>query len=233
MGQLKIYLDTADLSLVKKFSKSLTISGFTSNPTIIRKQKIKDYSIFSKQFSKATNKPISLEVFADDFDLMKKEAIKLNSFGQNIYIKIPITNSKGKSSIPLIKELLLREIKINITAVFTIKQLKLIHNIVKKDNKIIISIFCGRIMDSGIYPNEISNFAKKKFGKFSNVKILWASTREVYNIIQAKKLNFDIITVPPEIFYKIKFIGYNQNKFSRDTVEMFVRDAKESKLKII
>jgi transaldolase len=132
--------------------------------------------------------------------------LQLNSFGKNIYIKIPITNSKGKSSIPLIKELLFRKIKINITAVFTIKQLKLIHNIVKKDNKIIISIFCGRIMDSGIYPDKISNFAKEKFGKFSNVKILWASTREVYNIIQAKKLNFDIITVPPEIFYKRKFL---------------------------
>lgn len=162
MGQLKIYLDTADLRLVKKFSKNSKIGGFTSNPTLVRKQKIKDYSLFSKQFSKATNKPISLEVFSDNFYLMKKEAIKLSSFGKNIYVKIPITNSKGKSTIHLIEELLLKKIKINITAVFTSKQLKSIHSIIKKDNKIIISIFCGRIMDSGIYPSKIVNFAKKK-----------------------------------------------------------------------
>jgi transaldolase len=233
MDKLKIYLDTADLKVVKKFSKNSKITGFTSNPTIIKKQKVKNYKSFAKKFASFTNKPISLEVFADDFTLMEKEAIILNSYGKNIYIKIPIINSKGKSSIPLIKKLLLKKIKINITAVFTVKQIKLILEILKKNYDVIISIFCGRIMDSGIYPDKISSYTKKRLKKFPNVKILWASTREVFNIIQAKQLNFDIITITPEIFSKMKFIGYNQSKFSKDTVAMFIKDAKQSRLKII
>jgi len=233
MDKLKIYIDTADLKIIKNLSKNKKVKGFTSNPSIIRKQKITNYNNFIQKISKLTNKPISLEVFSDNFKKMKMEAIKINSFSDNIFVKIPITNSKGKLSLKLIKELLQKKIKINITAVFTIKQLNLISKIIKREDKVIISIFCGRIMDTGIYPKKIIDFAKKKFRKYKNTKLLWASTREIYNIIQAQKLNFDIITITPDIFNKLKFIGYNQEKFSRDTVKMFVTDAKKSRLKII
>lgn len=233
MGKLKIYIDTADLKIIKSLSKNKKVEGFTSNPSIIRKQKITDYNYFIQKFLRLTNKPISLEVFSDNFNKMRIEAIKINSFGKNIFVKIPITNSKGKLSLKLIKELLQKKIKVNITAVFTIRQLNLVSKIIKKDDKVIISIFCGRIMDAGIYPKKIIKFANKKFKKYRNIKLLWASTREVYNIIQAQELNFDVITITPDIFYKLKFIGYNQEKFSRDTVKMFVNDAKKSGLKII
>jgi len=233
MLKIKIFLDTADLKVIKKNINNKEISGFTTNPTLISKNNINNYLQFAKEITQITNKPLSLEVFSDDFKKMETEAKILSKISDNIFVKIPIVNSKGKSSAPLIKKLLEDKMKLNITAIFTINQLIGLKKIIKKNDQVILSVFCGRIMDSGIYPDKISKFAKTVFKNFKKVQLLWASTREIYNLIQAKKLNYDIITIPPDILSKKKFFNYNQEKFSIDTVKSFLNDAKKSKLKII
>jgi transaldolase len=233
MLKIKIFLDTADLKVIKKNINNKEISGFTTNPTLISKNKINNYLQFAKEITQITNKPLSLEVFSDDFKKMETEAKILSKISDNIFVKIPIVNSKGKSSAPLIKKLLEDKMKLNITAIFTINQLIGLKKIIKKNDQVILSVFCGRIMDSGIYPDKISKFAKTVFKNFKKVQLLWASTREIYNLIQAKKLNYDIITIAPDILSKKKFFNYNQEKFSIDTVKSFLNDAKKSKLKII
>jgi len=233
MLKIKIFLDTADLKVIKKNINNKEISGFTTNPTLISKNKINNYLQFAKEITQITNKPLSLEVFSDDFKKMETEAKILSKISDNIFVKIPIVNSKGKSSAPLIKKLLEDKMKLNITAIFTINQLIGLKKIIKKNDQVILSVFCGRIMDSGIYPDKISKFAKTVFKNFKKVQLLWASTREIYNLIQAKKLNYDIITIAPDILRKKKFFNYNQEKFSIDTVKSFLNDAKKSKLKII
>ena len=233
MLKIKIFLDTADLKVIKKNINNKEISGFTTNPTLISKNNINNYLQFAKEITQITNKPLSLEVFSDDFKKMETEAKILSKISDNIFVKIPIVNSKGKSSAPLIKKLLEDKMKLNITAIFTINQLIGLKKIIKKNDQVILSVFCGRIMDSGIYPDKISKFAKAVFKNFKKVQLLWASTREIYNLIQAKKLNYDIITIAPDILSKKKFFNYNQEKFSTDTVKSFLNDAKKSKLKII
>jgi transaldolase len=233
MLKIKIFLDTADLKVIKKNINIKEISGFTTNPTLISKNNINNYLQFAKEITQITNKPLSLEVFSDDFKKMETEAKILSKISDNIFVKIPIVNSKGKSSAPLIKKLLEDKMKLNITAIFTINQLIGLKKIIKKNDQVILSVFCGRIMDSGIYPDKISKFAKTVFKNFKKVQLLWASTREIYNLIQAKKLNYDIITIAPDILSKKKFFNYNQEKFSIDTVKSFLNDAKKSKLKII
>ena len=233
MLKIKIFLDTADLKVIKKNINNKEISGFTTNPTLISKNNINNYLQFAKEITQITNKPLSVEVFSDDFEKMETEAKILSKISDNIFVKIPIVNSKGKSSAPLIKKLLEDKMKLNITAIFTINQLIGLKKIIKKNDQVILSVFCGRIMDSGIYPDKISKFAKTVFKNFKKVQLLWASTREIYNLIQAKKLNYDIITIAPDILSKKKFFNYNQEKFSIDTVKSFLNDAKKSKLKII
>ena len=233
MLKIKIFLDTADLKIIKKNINNKEISGFTTNPTLISNNKINNYLKFAKNITQITKKPLSLEVFSDDFKTMEKEAKILSDISDNIFVKIPIVNSKGKSSALLIKKLLDKKMKINITAIFTINQLKKLKKVIKKNDQVILSVFCGRIMDSGIYPEKISKFAKKVFKNFKKVQLLWASTREIYNLIQAKKLDYDIITISPDILNKKKFFEYDQEKFSIDTVKGFLSDAKKSKLKII
>ena len=233
MLKIKIFLDTADLKVIKKNINIKEISGFTTNPTLISKNNINNYMQFAKEITQITHKPLSLEVFTDDFKKMETEAKILSKISDNIFVKIPIVNSKGKSSAPLIKKLLEDKMKLNITAIFTINQLIGLKKIIKKNDQVILSVFCGRIMDSGIYPDKISKFAKTVFKNFKKVQLLWASTREIYNLIQAKKLNYDIITIAPDILSKKKFFNYNQEKFSIDTVKSFLNDAKKSKLKII
>jgi transaldolase len=233
MSNIKIFLDTADLKIIKKNINNKIIEGFTTNPTLISKNKINNYLSFAKKVSQITKKPLSLEVFSDDFKIMEKEARILSKISSNIFVKIPIVNSKGRSSIPLIKKLLSSKIKLNITAIFTISQVKKLKKIIKKYDHVILSLFCGRIMDTGVYPDKISKFSKLAFKKFRKVQILWASTREIYNLVQAKKLNYDIITISPEILDKKKFFNYSLEKFSIHTVKGFLKDAKKSKLKII
>ena len=229
----KIFCDTAEINQIKKFNKKKIVKGFTTNPSLMRKAGAKDYKSYAKKIlNVCPNKPVSLEVFADDYINMKKQAIKINTWGKNIYVKIPIVNSKGIFMGKVIKELNNQSIKLNITAVYNANQTKKILKIINKKTKVIISIFAGRAGDTGKDP--VPEFKKSLMfsKKFKNVKILWASVREPYNFLQAKQLGCHIITVPPSIIQKIEKFGKSFNQLTKETVENFLFDSKKSRFKI-
>ena len=229
----KIYCDIADLKLIKKFNKKSLVKGFTTNPSLMRNAGAKNYSQYSKKILKISKKkPVSLEVFADDIRNMRKQALIINSWGNNVYVKIPVTNSKGKFMGKLIKDLNNLNIKLNITAVYTSSQTRKILKNLNKKSKVIISIFAGRAADVGKDP--IPEFKKsiKYSKKFKNVEILWASVREPYNYLQAKQLGCHIITVPPKLIEKIEKFGKPFQKLTKETVVGFLKDSKKSRFSI-
>ena len=229
----KIFCDIADLSVIKKFNKLRLIKGFTTNPSLMRKAGAKDYKLYSKKILKVCkNKPVSLEVFADDKLSMIEQGKKINSWGKNVYVKVPVVNSKNNFTGEVIKELNKNNIKLNITAVYTSKQTKKILRVINKKTKVIISIFAGRAGDTGKDP--IPEFQKSlKLSKnFKNVEILWASVREPYNYLQAKQLGCHIITVPPTIIEKIQKFGKSFKQLTQETVKAFLVDSKKSDFKI-
>ena len=229
----KIFCDIADISSIKKFNNKSIIKGFTTNPSLMKKAGAKDYKSYSKQILKVCrNKPISFEVFADDQDSMIEQGKKINSWGKNVYVKVPVVNSKNQFSGNVIKELHNKNIKLNITAVYTAKQTEKILKLINKKTKVIISIFAGRAGDTGKDP--IPEFTKsiKLAKKFKNVEILWASVREPYNFLQAKQLGCHIITIPPLIIEKIQNFGKSFTKLTNETVKNFLIDATKSKFKI-
>ena len=229
----KIFCDIAELDLIKKFNKKNIVKGFTTNPSLMRKAGAKDYKIYSKKILKICNKkPVSLEVFADDYMGMKKQALEINKWGKNVYVKIPVTNSKGNFTGKIIRELNSKNIKLNITAVYSSKQTNQILKIINNKTKVIISIFAGRAGDVGKDP--IPEFKKSLIlaKKFKNVEILWASVREPYNYLQAKQLGCHIITVPPSLIEKIEKFGKSFRLLSLETVKGFLVDSKKSKFKI-
>jgi len=229
----KIFCDIAELDKIRKFNKKKIVKGFTTNPSLMRKAGAKDYKSYSKKILKICNKkPVSLEVFADDYNNMKKQAVKINEWGKNVYVKVPVVNSKGFFMGKIIKELNRENIKINITAVYSSKQTQRILKLINKKTKVIISIFAGRAGDTGKDP--IPEFKKSILlaKKFKNVEILWASVREPYNYLQAKQLKCHIITVPPSIIEKIEKFGKTFEKLTRETVKAFLVDSKKSKFKI-
>ena len=229
----KIFCDIAELEKIKKFNKKNIVKGFTTNPSLMRKAGAKNYELYSKNILKICDKkPVSLEVFADDYFGMKKQAVKINTWGKNIYVKIPVANSEGKFMGRIIKELNNQNVKLNITAVYSAKQTEKILKFINKKTKVIISIFAGRAGDTGKDP--VPEFKKSIFlaKKFNNVEILWASVREPYNYIQAKQLGCHIITVPPNIIEKIESFGKSFDQLTKETVRAFVVDSKKSKFKI-
>ena len=229
----KIFCDIADINLIKKFNKKNIVKGFTTNPSLMRKAGAQDYEAYSKKILKFCNiKPISFEVFGDNYNSMLDQALKINSWGKNIYVKIPVINSKGNFSGKIIKELNNKNIKLNITAVYNFNQTKKILSKINKKTKVIISIFAGRAADTGKDP--IPEFKKSiKLSKnFKNVEILWASVREPYNYLQAKELGCDIITIPPSIISKIERFGKTFDQLTKETVRGFLKDSRKSKFKI-
>ena len=229
----KIFCDIADLNQIKRFNKKNIVKGFTTNPSLMRKAGAKDYQLYSKKILNICRyKPISFEVFGDDYNSMKDQAFKINSWSKNVYVKIPVVNSKGNFTGKLIRELNNKKIKLNITAVYSAKQTKQILKIINKKTKVIISIFAGRAGDTGKDP--IPEFKKSIFfaKKFKNVEILWASVREPYNYLQAKQLGCHIITIPPSIIEKIEKFGKSFNKLTLETVKAFLIDSKKSNFKI-
>ena len=229
----KIFCDIADLNLIKKFNKKKIVKGFTTNPSLMRKAGAKDYKTYSKKILKiCNNKPVSLEVFADDINEMEKQGFQINSWGKNVYVKIPFVNSKGFFTGKVIKNLNHRNIKLNITAVYSAKQTKKILKSINKKTKVIISIFAGRAGDMGKDPipefKKSINMAKK----YKNVEILWASVREPYNFLQAKQLGCHIITIPPSIIEKIENFGKTFYQLTIETVKSFLKDSKKSRFKI-
>ena len=229
----KIFCDIADIKTIKKFNKKKIVKGFTTNPSLMRKAGAKDYKFYSKKILKiCKKKPVSLEVFADQYSGMKMQALQINSWGKNVYVKIPVVNSKGKFTGKAISFLNNKKIKLNITAVYSANQTLQILKKINKRSKVIISIFAGRMADVGKDP--IPEFKKSiKISKsYKNVSILWASTREPYNFMQSKKIGCQIITAPPMIIEKIENFGSTFKKLTTNTVKGFLIDSKKSKYKI-
>ena len=229
----KIFCDIADISSIKKFNKFKIVKGFTTNPSLMRKAGAKDYRLYSNQILKICgNKPISLEVFADDEQSMIDQGKKINSWGKNVYVKVPVVNSKNRFTGKVIKDLNNNNIKLNITAVYKAKQTEKILKVINKKTKVIISIFAGRAGDAGKDPIPELTKSIKLAKKYKNVEILWASVREPYNYLQAKQLGCHIITIPPSIIEKIKKFGKSFDQLTQETVKAFLVDSKKSNFKI-
>ena len=228
----KIFCDIADIKTITKFNKKKIVKGFTTNPSLMRKAGAKNYVNYSKEILKIIKKkPVSLEVFGDNYLSMKVQANKIKNWGKNVYVKIPICNSKGVFMGKIIKELNNKNIKLNITAVYSAKQTAKILKIINKKSKVIISIFAGRAGDVGKDPLPEIKKSIKLSKNFKNVKILWASVREPYNFIQAKQLRCQLITIPPKMIEKIEKFGKSFEKLSIETVRGFLTDSKKSNFK--
>ena len=230
--KIKIFADGADLISIRKLNSKRYISGFTTNPTLMKKSGIKDYKKFALNVLKfVKTKPISFEVFADNLNLMKQQAREISTWGKNVYVKIPVTNSKGVKTTSIIKTLSEEGINLNITALFTKRQIKETVNSLDKNTKSIISIFSGRIADAGVNPENIIKYSLK-VAKKKKIEVLWASTRETYNIFEAQKIKCHIITVPHIILNKFGLIGMDLKKLSLATVKSFLNDSIKAGFKI-
>ena len=228
----KIYCDIAEYKKIKFFRNKKIVSGFTTNPTLMKQAGAKNYENYCikiLELLKNSNKTVSFEVLADDFEGMKRQANKISNWGKNVYVKVPVINSKGQFQGKLIKYLNEKKIKINITAVFSIEQTKKILKKIDKKTNVIISIFAGRLGDAGKNPIKIIKKSIELSKKFKNVEILWASTREAFHYTQSKLIKCHIITVPPEIVLKIENFGQTPQKLSINTVKAFIKDSKKAK----
>ena len=231
--KIDIFADGANLSSITKLNKLDYISGFTTNPTLMKKAGITNYKEFAKEVvTLIPNKPESFEVFADDFIEMEDQALEIASWGENINVKIPITNTKGELTENVIGNLSSKNIKLNITAIFTLDQAIAIKNYIKEDVYTIISIFAGRIADTGIDPSDVMKKIKDNYKNKSMSKILWASPRELLNIFQAEQIGCDIITVADDILNKLHLINKDHKDYSLETVKMFYNDATSAGYKI-
>ena len=229
----KIFCDIADFKTIKFFNNKSIVDGFTTNPSLMRQAGAKNYKDYSIKILKVCKKkPISFEVFADDAKEMLKQAYKINTWGKNVYVKIPVVNSKGLFMGSVIEELSNKGIKLNITAVYTYEQTKKIYKCLNKKTKSIISIFAGRMADKGKDPLPIFKKSISLTKKNKNIEILWASTREAYNYMQAKQLKCNIITVPPKLISQINSFGKSFQAMTIDTVKGFLKDSKKSKFKL-
>ena len=229
----KIFCDSADLKVIKRFNKKKIIKGFTTNPSLMRKAGAKDYQSYSKKILKIIkNKPVSFEVFGDDDMSMIEQGQKINEWGKNVYVKVPVVNSKNKFTGKVIKELNSKNIKLNITAVYNSSQTKKILNVINKKSQVIISLFVGRAADAGKDPIPELKKSISLSKKFKNVKILWASVREPYNFLQSRQIGCHIITIPPTIIEKIEKFGKSYKQMTIETVKKFLDDSKKSNFKI-
>jgi transaldolase len=227
---VKIFADGADLEGMISLYRNPLIKGLTTNPTLMRKAGILDYESFAKDaLAFIKDKPISFEVFSDEFSEMKRQALKIRDWQQNVYVKIPITNSRSQSSIPLIKELAREKVQLNVTAILTLKQVRDVAAALNPDIPAVVSVFAGRIADTGKDPEAIMRASKELLGDLPKAELLWASVREVLNIIQADNCGSDIVTVPHDILNKaLKLVGMDLEALSLDTVKMFAQDAEKA-----
>jgi len=231
--KIQIYCDSADLQTIKRLNKNSLVKGFTTNPSLMKSAGAKDYKKYSlKLLSICRKKPISLEVFADTSNEMLKQAKTINSWGRNVYVKIPVVNSQGIYSGKVINILSNQGVKLNITAVYTAEQVKKIVKSINKNSKTIISIFSGRMSDVGKDPVPIIKEGVRLTKRLKNVSILWASTREAYNYLQAKQSGCQLITMPSTIIDKISKFGKTYQELTLDTVRKFLKDSKDSNFKI-
>ena len=230
---IKVFADGADLKSIETFNAQPYIKGFTTNPSLMRKSGVKSYKEFATKALKIIKgKPISFEVFSDEIDEMEKQAHEISSWGKNIYVKIPITNSKGEKTFKLVRKLSEKAIKCNITAILTLDQVKEIYEIANPNIDMVISIFAGRIADTGVDPNQVMKDAINLCKSKKKIEILWASTREILNIVQANNIGCHIITVPHQILNKLNGIGKDLEKLSLETVKEFLSDSRKANYKI-
>ena len=228
---IQIYADTASIDEISHFNSIDFVKGFTTNPTLISKNGAKDYIEYCKRIYDAINqKPVSFEVIADDHLDMMRQANELQNIGPNVFVKIPITNTLGVSSLNLIKELCRKKININITAIFTNEQISSLVDVLdSSENQVILSIFAGRIANAGHDPELYIKYCANKFLKYKNIQTLWASSREVFNIIQAERSKADIITLTPDLIKSAqRDLGKSLDEYSLETVKMFYNDAIKS-----
>jgi len=231
--QLKIFQDGALESDIQSAAGDPMIAGFTTNPTLMAAAGITDYEASARRLIEVANgKPISLEVFSDDFDEMFEQANSISSYGKNIFVKIPITNTKGESSVDLITSLTKSDVKLNVTAIFTQEQLLKAFQAIHSEVNCILSVFAGRIADTGIDPMPVMSECAATLEGQKYAELLWASPREVLNIYQAVETGCDIITATPDLIKKIGLYNKDLNEYSRETVQMFFDDAKEQKFSI-
>lgn len=224
--KVKIFADGADLTSIRALAQDVSIAGFTTNPTLMRQAGIEDYESFARAaIDVVSPRPISLEVFSDDFAEMKSQALKISSWGDNVYVKIPITNTKSESSLPLVSELTKSGVKVNVTAVFTNQQIDDTAQSLTGTAGANISVFAGRIADAGLDPSPYVTRAVTCAARVGNCEVIWASPREVLNIVQADQLGCHIITVTPDLLKKMSNIGKNLDVYSLETVQMFYNDA--------
>lgn len=228
--QVQIYADGADRAGILDLYAQPFIKGLTTNPTLMKKAGISDYEGFAKDILQTvTSKPLSLEVFTDDLVEMKRQALKIADWGENVFVKIPITNSEGVSCLPLIRELAAANVKLNITAILTLEQVAGVAAALNPDVPAVVSVFAGRIADTGVNPVPLMQAAKALLQGLPKAELLWASVREVLNIIQASDCGCDIVTVPHDILSKAnKLLGMDLAALSLDTVKMFARDAQSA-----
>ncbi len=231
--KIKIFADGANLDDIFQLNDNNLIKGFTTNPSLMKKSNISNYKEFADAIlSTVKTKPISFEVLSDDLNEMYNEAKIINSWSDNIYIKIPIQNTKGQSTKDIISSLCNENVKCNVTAIFSIEQITELIKKLNKDSCFVLSIFAGRIADTGVDPEPIFTKAKSIISNFKRSELLWASPREAFNIIQANRCKSDIITLTPDFIKKMKNFGRDLNDFSLETVKMFYEDAKAIKIEM-
>lgn len=232
--KIQLYADGADKAGILDLYGKPYIKGLTTNPTLMKKVGVKDYETFARDIlTSITTKPISLEVFSDDFSEMKRQGLKIASWGQNVYVKIPITNSQGESAIPLIAELAQQNVKLNITAILTLAQVRDVAAALNPAVPSVVSVFAGRIADTGVDPVPLMRAAGALLDTQPKAELLWASVREVLNIIQAEECGCKIVTVPHDILIKAaKMMGMDLTALSLDTVRMFAKDAADAGFKL-
>lgn len=232
--KIKLFADGADLKEMTDLYKSGLVKGFTTNPSLMRKAGVKDYESFAKEVLKEIpDLPISFEVFSDEFNQMEREALKIKSWGSNIYVKIPITNTKGESSVPLIKKLASQGLALNVTAILLTEQVKAVVDVLNPEIPSIVSVFAGRIADTGRDPIPHMKDCAEICAKNPRAELLWASSRELLNVFHAEESGCHIITATPDILKKIKNIGRDLKEYSLDTVITFYKDAQAAGYKII
>jgi transaldolase len=231
--KIKMFADGADIEEIRKLRQNPKVSGFTTNPTLLAKSGISDYPGFAKEAAKiAYPHPISFEVFSDDLDEMYEQAKEIYRWGENIYVKIPVTNTRGISTGLLISKLVKEGVALNVTALMTTKQVTEVCSYLSSDVPSVVSVFAGRIADAGIDPISVMTESLTISSKLEKCELLWASPREILNLIQAEKVGCQIITMTPDLWKKMDNLGKNLEEFSLETVKMFYDDAIKSNLKI-
>jgi len=225
--RVKIFADGADRASILELSENPLIRGFTTNPTLMRKAGITDYEAFGRSLARSIpERPFSFEVLSDDFDEMEQQARRIATWGENVYVKIPVTDTNGRSAAPLVKRLAEQGVKINVTALMTLAQVDAVVPALRNGAPSCISIFAGRMADAGVDPLPMLSETLARLRHYSNIELIWASPRELYNIIQAEEIGCHIITVTHDLLRKIPLIGRDLTEYSLETVKMFAEDAR-------